>query len=128
MRDGRGLLDFGDLDQLLADERAAERGGHRVAVLVDGVGLEGRQDVIAREFVAQIEDVGPHRTGRERAVANLLELLPLPQVHRHRDDLGVVFLLEPGNCHRGIKPAGICQNDPFHHALSSMKPCSYAPA
>ena len=114
VRDGRGLLDFGDLDQLLADERAAERGGHRVAVLVDGVGLERGQDEIARELLADIEHVRPDGAGGERAVADFLELPALSHVERHRDDFGLVPLGHPRNGHRRIKTTGISQYDPFH--------------
>ena len=105
MRNRRRLLDLGDLDELLADERPAERGRHRIAILVDGVRFERREDVIVCELLAQIEHVRANGAGRQRAVAHLLELLALPEIHRHGDDLGVVLFLEPRNRHRRVQPA-----------------------
>ena len=116
VRDGRRLLDLGDLDELLRDERAAERRRQRVAVLVERVGLQRRQDVVARELLAHVEHVRADGAGRQRAVADVLELLALSEVHRDGDDLGAVLLREPGDGDRRVEPAGVRQHDPFHHA------------
>src|SRR5438034_11539756 len=66
----------------------------------------------------ELEEVRDRALATGAVRAHVLELLPLPQIHRHRDDLGVVFLLEPGNRHRSIKSTGICQNDPSHNTHS----------
>ena len=110
----RRLLDLRNLDELSCDERAAERRAHRIAVLVDRVGFERREDVVARELLADVEHVRAHGAGRQRAVAHLLELRALPQVHRDRDDLGAVFLGEPRDGDRGVEAARIRQDDSFH--------------
>ncbi len=54
------------------------------------------------------------RANRQRALADVVQFLPLSEVHRHRDDLGAVLLGEPWNGDRGVEAAGIRQNDAFH--------------
>ena len=58
--------------------------------------------------------MGAHGAGRQRAVAHRLELAALPEIHRHRDDLGAVPLLQPGDRHGVSSPPEIRQDDPFH--------------
>ena len=49
----------------------AERGGQRVAVLVQRAGLQRGQDELARELLAHVEDVGADGAERERALADV---------------------------------------------------------
>ncbi len=102
--DGVCVFDVGNLDQLLGDERARERRGHRRAIVEERVGLERRQHEVVRERLAQIEDVRAHGADGERAIADRFELAPLPEVHRDRDDVGVVVFLQPRNGDRGVEP------------------------
>jgi hypothetical protein len=45
------------------------------------------------------------RAGRHGALANLVELAPLPDIERDGDDVGTVCLFEPGNRDGRIEPA-----------------------
>ena len=105
MRNSRRVLHLRDLDELLGDQRAAERGGQRIPFFVHRAGLERRQNVIAREFLPHVEHVASDGAGADRPLANLVQLAALAKIHGDRDDLGVVLLLQPGNGDRGIEPA-----------------------
>ena len=63
-----------------------------------------RDQVVAGELVADVDDVRAHRAGRERAVADLLEpFLPLPEVDGDGDDLGAVGVGEPRDGDRACR-------------------------
>ena len=115
------LFDAGDLDQLPRNQRPAERRPHWIAVFVDRVGLERRQDVVARELLADVEHVGADGAAGERAIAHVLELLPLTEVQRDGHDLGAVFLGQPWNGDGGIEAAGIRQHDPVHQVICQRR-------
>ena len=114
VRDRRGPLHPRDLDQPLGDERPGERGRQRIAILVQRAGLERRQDVVAGELLACIDHVRADGAERQRALADVRELAPLPEVERDGDDLGAVLLRQPPDRHRGVEPAGIRQDNSFH--------------
>src|SRR5262249_30545310 len=61
--------------------------------------------------VAQVEDMRAHDAPCERAVANLLEVSSLPEVHDDHDHLGAMTLLQPGNGHRAADATRIRQHD-----------------
>jgi hypothetical protein len=50
VRDGVGAFEFGDLDQLLGDQRAGEGGAEQVVALVDGASLHRGEDVVGEKF------------------------------------------------------------------------------
>ena len=125
VRDGGGILHLRDFHELLCDERAAQRGRQRIALLVHGAGLQRRQNIVAREFLAHVEHVAADGAGRHRARANLRELAPLAQIQRDGDHFCVVFLFQPRDRHRGVEPARICQNDA--HELPSFISVSRGP-
>src|SRR5205807_9883828 len=56
MGDGRGTLAQRYFHLMFGDYRAGERRSEQVLVLVDGSGLQGREDVSGQEFLAQIFD------------------------------------------------------------------------
>ena len=114
VRDGRRPFHPGDLDELLRNQRACERGGERIAILVERVGLQRRNNVLARELVPAVEHVRSRRSERERALPQIGELAPLPQVHGDRDDLGAVSLREPRDRNRGVESAGVPEDDSLH--------------
>ena len=43
---------FGDFDLFLGDERTGDGGAEEIDALIDSVGAEHREDVIADEFLA----------------------------------------------------------------------------
>ena len=53
-RVGADLL--GDLDLALGDQRPGDRGAEQVLALIERVGAEHREDVVAHEFLAQVVD------------------------------------------------------------------------
>ena len=63
----------------------AERGRQRIAILVQRAGLQRRQDVLAHELLAHVEDVRADRAERQRPLAHVGELAPLAEVERHGD-------------------------------------------
>src|SRR5205823_6442839 len=80
--DGGRLLDRGNLDELPRNEWPAERGAHRIPIFVDRAGLEGSEDIVARELLADVEDMCAHGAGGEGSVAHVLELPSLPEIQR----------------------------------------------
>jgi hypothetical protein len=46
----------GDLDLLLGDQRPGDRGAEQILALIDRVGAEHREDVVAHEFLAHVLD------------------------------------------------------------------------
>ena len=54
--DGVGADLAGDLDLALGDQRPGDRGAEQVGALVERVGAEHREDVVADELLAQILD------------------------------------------------------------------------
>ncbi len=61
MSDGIGADFFRDLDLLLGDQRPRDRGAEQILALVERIGAEHREHIVAHEFFAQIldEDVLP---------------------------------------------------------------------
>jgi hypothetical protein len=99
VRDRGRVFDAGNLHDQSRDERHAEGGAQRGAIGRGGAGLQPSHDVAAGKLVAGVQDVGADGTSRERTIAHLLELAPLAEIDRHRDDLGSVTLREPGYGH-----------------------------
>src|SRR4029453_14074255 len=77
-----------------------------------------------------VEHVRAHGATRERALANLLDRSPLPEVDRHGDDLGAVPLGQPRNGYRGDEAAGGPQGGvrPSPDAFNCRTSSSAAPA
>jgi hypothetical protein len=87
------------------DARARERGAEQVLALVDGVGADGGEDVIADERLAE---VGLHVVGgaaSERFLLERLELRALAEIGAPGDDLTAVGLFEPAEDDARIQAA-----------------------
>ena len=103
----------GVLDGELRDQRATERGEERVAAAVEGVGLDRRVHVLAHELLAGVDQdrvAGAEVAGL--AGDHVPVLVGLAEVHGHRDDLGVVALLDPAQHHRGVEAARVEEQHP----------------
>jgi hypothetical protein len=87
-------------------------------VLVEGVGLQRGQHVLLRELVLHVQDVTADGAGRQRAFADGVEFLPLAEVERDGDDLGIVALGQPGNRDRGVEAARVREDDSLQGSLS----------
>ena len=105
----------GDLDLLLGDERPGDRGPEQVLPLVQGVGAEHREHIVADEFLAQVldEDVLRLDPEQQRLLARRAQLFALAEVGGKRHHLAAVGGLQPFQNDRGVKPAGIGE----HHLL-----------
>ena len=113
-----GAFGLRDIDKMLRDERAGDGCAEEVHVLVDGVGLEHREDVVFRELFRQVFDVGFDGAGGVRFFMQPVQFLFLPDVRAVGDDFGVVCLLQPLEDAGRVQTAGICEYD-FH----DVSPC-----
>src|SRR5581483_9097012 len=86
------------------------------------------QQVFANEQVVRVEDVRADGAHRERAVAHRLELLPLPEIERQRDDLAGVRRGEALDGIGGGRAAGVGENDAGHSLVKSFSFLTRAPA
>ena len=117
-RVGAGLA--GDLDLPPGDERAGDRRPEEIDALVERVGAEHREDVIARERLAQILDVDLPRAERFRPGARGRQFLALADVGGEGDDLAAVALLQPAQDDRRVEPAGVGEYHLFRHLTHGL--------
>ena len=115
---GVGADLFRDLDLLLGDQRPRDRGAEQILPLIDRIGTEHREHIIAHEFLAQILDKNVFRLDaeRERLRPRRLQFLALAEIGGEGDDLAAIGRLQPFEDDRGVEPAGIGEHD-FSHAL-----------
>ena len=115
MRDHPRLLDARDGDESAGDERPRKRRRHGRPIVSDETRLQGADEVIAGELVADVHHVRAQRAGGKRAVADLLEkLLPLSEIHRDRDDFRAVLVRQPGNGDGRRQPPRMRQHYALH--------------
>ena len=119
MRNRVGADFLGDLDLLLGDQRARDRGAEQILPLIDRVGAKHREHVIAHEFLAQIldEDVLRLDAEQHRLLARGLELLALAEIGGEGHHLAAIGGLQPFQDDRGVEAAGIGQHHLFHVAF-----------
>ncbi len=107
--------------QLARDERPRERGFERIAILVQRVGSQGRQDIAARELLAQVQDVGARGAERQRAIADRFEIATLAEIQRDGDHLGAVRRLQPADPGRRVDAARVGEHDACHRPAYSSR-------
>src|SRR5262249_22999941 len=93
VRDGIGADLACDLDLALGDQRASDRGAEKIGALVERVGAKHRKDEIADKLLAQVVDEDLAGAKHLGLAAGRLQLLPLPEIGRKRDDLAAIGLL-----------------------------------
>src|SRR5690625_1954988 len=109
---GGGAELAGGAHEVLDDHRAGQRRDHRVAVLVEGVGLEGGHAVLGGVLVAGVGAVGLHGPAVQGTLADDVEVLAsLADVDGDGDDLRAGLLADPADGHRGVQPAGVGEDD-----------------
>ena len=114
MRDDAAAVLARRRDQVLDDQRPADRGHQRVAVHVQRVVQDGGQAVALGELVAGIDDDRLDGAAVQRPLAHDFHVLAaLAEVDRHRHDLTAGLLAYPADGHRGVQTAGIRQDDAF---------------
>src|SRR6185437_11337475 len=106
MRDSVSADFLGDLDLLLGDQRTRDRGAEQILPLIERVGPEHREHVVAHEFLAQVFDENIFRLDAEqqRLLARRLELLALAEIGGEGDNLAAIGGLQPLQDNRGIEP------------------------
>ena len=72
------LFRVGDLDLALGDERPRQRGAEQIAALVDGVGLDGGEDVVGDELRLEVLDVDLRGAGLRAFFRTLARSSPCP--------------------------------------------------
>ncbi len=113
MPDGVGAFSARDINLLLRDHGARDRGAEEIVTLVHGVGANQRKNEIARELLAQIDQMKFARAGLERLFFEADGFFGLPDFGAKRDDLASELVLDPAQDHRGIEPAGIGEHHFF---------------
>ena len=100
------------LDRELGDQRPAERGEERVAVAVDGVGLDRRREELGGEALAGVDDVALDGAELPRLLLDHpVVLAGLAEVDGEADDLGLVGVLNPLQHHARVEAARVEQQD-----------------
>jgi hypothetical protein len=100
-----------DLDLALGDQRPGDRGAEQIDALVDSVGAEHREHVVAHEFLAEILHIDLADAQHLGLAAGRLQLLALAEIGGECDHLAAIGLLQPFEDDRGIEPAGIGEHD-----------------
>ena len=111
--DGVGAGLARDLDLPFGDQRPGDGRAEQVDALIERVGAEHREDVVADEFLAQILDEDLLDAEHLGFLPRRLELLALAEIGGEGHDLARIGLLQPFEDDRGVEPAGIGK----HHLL-----------
>ena len=114
MSDHAGALEVRDFNELLGDQRAAERGRHRVLPFVHRPHLQRRQNVVPGKLLPDVDDMRSNGADRKRPFADVVELLSLAKIHRDCHDLGIVLVGEPLHGNRRVQPTRVRQDNSFH--------------
>ena len=89
-------------------------------MFVHGTRLKCGKDVSGEEFLTQVFNHDLARPSGVRLANYGIEILTLPNIAHHRDDVIGVVLFEPWDDDRGIETSGIRENDFFRHVRSSL--------
>lgn len=111
MRDGVGAGLPGDVDQVLGDQRAGNRGAEQVDAFIDGIGAEHREDEIAHEFFAHVLDEDFLDAQHFRLLAGRFKFFALAEIGGKGHDFRAQFRLKPLQDDRGVEAARIGEND-----------------
>jgi hypothetical protein len=116
VRDRGGAVLVGGGHQVLDDGRPGQRGDQRVAVHVEGVGLDRGEAVLLGELVPGVRDLRLDGAAGECPLADDVQVLAvLADVHRDGDDLGAGLLGDPADGDGGVQAAGVGEYDALGH-------------
>ena len=113
MGDGVRAVLVGDVDQVFGNQRPGDRSAQQVLALIHRAGAQQREEVIFGEFFFHIVDYQLGGSAGQGFFLQAVQLFLLADVGCKTDHLTAVVLLQPGDDHRGVQPAGIRQNDFF---------------
>jgi hypothetical protein len=119
---GVGVLLRRDLDLRLGDERPRDRRAEQVTALVHGIRAQHREEEVADELLAEIDDVNRAGAGAQGLLADRDGLLALAHIGAERHDLAAVALDEPSQDDRGVEPARIGQHDLLRVRVTHWRP------
>ena len=113
--DGIRTREACDLDLAFGDQRTGDGGAQEILALVDGIGPEHREDVVAHELLAQVldEDIFGFDTEFQRLFSGRFDLFALADVGGEGDHFAVVLVLEPFENDTGVETAGVGEYDFF---------------
>ena len=114
MRDRVGARFPGDLDQVLGDQRPGDRRAEQIEPFILRVGAEHREDEVAHELLAHVDDADVLDAEQLGLLARRLQLAALAEVGGEGDDLGAELGLQPFEDDRGVEPARIGEHDLLH--------------
>jgi hypothetical protein len=121
VRDAVGAELSRDAREVAGDQRPADGRDQRVALLVQGVGLERGDDEVVCELVLRVDDDRLHGAAREGALPDVLHVLAaLPDVDGEGDDLLAGRILKPADADRCVEPARIGEDHAFCHVCCSL--------
>jgi hypothetical protein len=109
--DGVGAGLISDLNQSLGNQRTGDGGAEQVLALVDRVGPEHGEDVVAGELFAQVLNVDFLNAEGLGLFPRGFDFLTLANIGRKGDDLTVVGFLKPFDDYRGVESALVGQDD-----------------
>ena len=103
----------GDVDLGLGDQRPRDRGAEQIDALIQRIGAEHREHIVADELLAQVldEDVGLLDAKHLRLAAGRLQLLALAEVSGEGHHLRLIGLLQPFEDDGRIEAAGVGEHD-----------------
>ena len=105
---------MGDVDDVLGDQRAGQRGEQRVDLLVLGVGLDGVREVLVGVLLAHVDGLGVDGAHVEGLLLDPGEvLLVLADVAADGDDVEALLDLEPLDDNGRVEAAGVREDDFF---------------
>ena len=109
----------GDLDLFLGDQGARDRGAEQILPLIDRIGAEHGEHIIAHELFAHIldEDVLWLDASGQSLGPRRFDLFALAEVGGEGHDLCAIFGLKPLQNDRGVQAATIGEHDFFHGAF-----------
>jgi hypothetical protein len=109
-REDIAVVLLGDADLGAGNDGARQRGAEQVAVLVDGVALDGTVDNVLDKLLLEVENHHLLGAERERLLLNLGPVLFLANVGQEADDL-VALEDEPFEDRRGVETSAVSETN-----------------
>ena len=103
---------------ILGDHRTRQRRTQQILVLVYRSGPQRRENIVSKEFLAQINHCDLRRASLARLLHHLINVIALANVGDHGDDFTIVVFFQPGNNDGGVQSSGICQDNFLMHDCS----------
>ena len=103
----------GNFDLAFGNQWPCDRGAKKIHALIERVGAEHREDIVAHKFFAQIFDENLLDAQHLSFRARRFNLFTLADIGGEGYNFGIVLILQPAQNDRGVEPARIGENDFF---------------